>query len=65
MINSKKFRIIKFKSKPILSLKNIAKSFRNNILEKGNTEDPMDMYIKFRGKKPDPDALLRRDQLLN
>ena len=45
--------------------KNIAESFRSNILEKGNTEPPMDMYVKFRGKEPDPDALLRRDQLLN
>ena len=42
----------------------IADSFRKNILEKGNTEPPMDMYIKFRGKEPDPDALLRRDNLI-
>ena len=42
----------------------IADSFRENILEKGNTEPPMDMYIKFRGKEPDPDALLRRDNLI-
>ena len=45
--------------------KEIATSFRKNILEKGNTEPPMDLYVKFRGKEPDPDALLRRDQLLN
>jgi len=44
--------------------KKIAKSFRENILEKGNTEDPMDLYIKFRGKKPDTDALLRREKLI-
>jgi len=44
--------------------KEIAKSFRENILEKGNTEDPMDLYMKFRGKKPDPNALLRRDGLI-
>ncbi|MBC8257245.1 MAG: M3 family metallopeptidase [Candidatus Marinimicrobia bacterium] len=42
----------------------IAESFRKNILEKGNTEPPMDMYVKFRGKEPDPDALLRRDKLI-
>ena len=42
----------------------IAESFRKNILEKGNTEPPMDLYIKFRGKEPDPDALLRRDKLI-
>jgi len=45
--------------------KEVAQSFRTNILEKGNTEPPMEMYIKFRGKEPDPDALLRRDQLLS
>ena len=45
--------------------KKIANSFRKNVLEKGNTEPPMDLYINFRGKKPDPDALLRRDKLLN
>ena len=28
-------------------------------------QQPMEMYVKFRGKEPDPDALLRRDQLLN
>ncbi|RMZ49911.1 M3 family peptidase [Candidatus Marinimicrobia bacterium PRS2] len=44
--------------------KKIAESFRKNILEKGNTEPPMDMYVKFRGKEPDPDALLRRDKLI-
>ena len=32
MINTKKFRIIKFKSKPILSLKNISKSFSERII---------------------------------
>jgi Zn-dependent oligopeptidase len=44
--------------------KKIADSFRKNILEKGNIEPPMDMYVKFRGKEPDPDALLRRDKLI-
>ncbi len=41
-----------------------AKSFRENILSKGNTEEPMDLFVKFRGRKPDPDALLKRDGLL-
>lgn len=35
-----------------------AQSFRINILEKGGCEDPMDMYLNFRGAKPTPDALL-------
>jgi peptidyl-dipeptidase Dcp len=37
-----------------------ATSFRKNILEKGNSEDPMVLYKKFRGTEPNPDALLKR-----
>nr|NQU92681.1 M3 family peptidase [Bacteroidota bacterium] len=37
-----------------------AQSFRENILEKGGTEDPMQLYIKFRGHEPSKDALLKR-----
>lgn len=35
-----------------------AKSFRENVLEKGGTEDPMALYVKFRGREPKVDALL-------
>ncbi len=52
-----------FKKKGIFN-KEIAKSFRENILEKGNTEDPMDLYKKFRGSEPDTTALLKRDGLI-
>ena len=31
-----------------------------NILYKGGTEHPMTLYKRFRGKEPDPAALLRR-----
>lgn len=41
-----------------------AKKFRENVLTKGGTEDPMKLYKRFRGKEPDPDALLRRAGLL-
>jgi peptidyl-dipeptidase Dcp len=37
-----------------------ANSFMENILSKGGTEHPMDLYKRFRGKEPDPAALLRR-----
>ena len=37
-----------------------ATSFLDNILSKGGTEHPMALYKKFRGKEPDPSALLRR-----
>jgi peptidyl-dipeptidase Dcp len=42
----------------------IATLFRENILERGGTQHPMELYKKFRGREPDPDALLRRDGLL-
>ncbi len=38
--------------------KELAKSFRDNILAKGGTMDPMEMYLNFRGKQPDVNALL-------
>ena len=37
-----------------------AASFHDNILSKGGTVHPMTLYKKFRGKEPDPSALLRR-----
>jgi peptidyl-dipeptidase Dcp len=40
-----------------------ASSFRKNILEKGGTEKPHELYLKFRGKEPSIDALLRRSGL--
>ena len=42
-----------------------ADSFRAHILEKGGTEEPMDLYRKFRGKKPTLDALLERSGFIN
>lgn len=36
-----------------------AMSFRHNILEKGGSDDPMVLYVNFRGSEPDPAALLR------
>ena len=37
-----------------------AESFRQNILSKGGSEDPMELYIKFKGRKPMVDALLKK-----
>lgn len=39
---------------------NVAKKFRQFILEKGGTEHPMELYKQFRGQEPDVSALLRR-----
>ncbi len=36
-----------------------AASFKKNILEAGGSEDPMTLYINFRGRKPAVEALLR------
>lgn len=44
--------------------KKTATSFRKNILEKGDTEDPMVLYVNFRGAEPGTDPLLRRRGLL-
>ena len=41
--------------------KNTADSFLNNILKRGNTEDPMSLYLKFRGQEPSVNALLERN----
>ena len=41
----------------------VADSFRKNILEKGESERPMDLYIKFRGREPSMDAFLERSGL--
>jgi peptidyl-dipeptidase Dcp len=41
-----------------------AKAFRENILEKGGTEDPMELYKKFRGREPQKDAMLERKGLI-
>ena len=43
--------------------KEVAKSFRKNILEKGGTEHPMILYKRFRGQEPTVDALLERSGL--
>ncbi|WP_423776044.1 M3 family metallopeptidase [Bacteroides nordii] len=49
-----------FKQKGIFS-REVAESFRNNILSKGGTEHPMILYKRFRGQEPTIDALLIRN----
>lgn len=51
-----------FKEKGLLN-KEVALSFRKNILEKGGTEHPMVLYKRFRGQEPTVDALLERSGL--
>ena len=40
--------------------KDTAEKFRECILSKGDTEPPMELYRRFRGKEPQVDALLER-----
>ena len=37
----------------------VATRYRQNILEKGGSDDPMKLYKQFRGAEPNPDALLK------
>ena len=43
----------------------VASDFKEHILSKGSSEDPMVLYKKFRGAAPKPEALLKRAGLLN
>ncbi|TAG58739.1 MAG: M3 family peptidase, partial [Runella slithyformis] len=52
-----------FKERGLLN-KEVAQSFRENILSKGGTEKPMVLYKRFRGREPKPDAMLKRDGLV-
>lgn len=42
----------------------VAAKFHDNVLSKGGSEHPMELYKKFRGQEPSTDALLRRAGLL-
>ena len=45
-----------FREKGIFN-REVANSFRQNILSKGGSEHPMTLYVRFRGHKPDVQAL--------
>ena len=50
----------RFKEEGIMNMK-VAQSFRDNILSKGDSEHPMELYIRFRGHRPQIEPLLERD----
>jgi peptidyl-dipeptidase Dcp len=52
-----------FKQEGIFN-KKVADRFKGFVLSQGGTMDPMELYIKFRRQKPDPEALLKRAGLL-
>jgi len=41
-----------------------AKAFRDNIISRGGTDDPMKLYINFRGKEPSTEPMLKRKGLI-
>ncbi|WP_339876473.1 M3 family metallopeptidase [Olleya marilimosa] len=52
-----------FKEKGIFN-KDVATKFKDNVLSKGGTENPMVLYKRFRGQEPKPEALLKRAGLI-
>ncbi|NQD70715.1 M3 family metallopeptidase [Sphingobacterium shayense] len=45
--------------------RHVATLFKDNILSKGGTEHPMELYKRFRGQEPTVDALLKRAGLID
>jgi peptidyl-dipeptidase Dcp len=52
-----------FKEKGIFN-REVATMFKDNVLSKGGSVHPMELYKNFRGQAPNPDALLRRAGLI-
>lgn len=52
-----------FQEKGIFN-KEVATSFKENILEMGGSINPTELFKKFRGREPSPDALLKRAGLI-
>ena len=44
--------------------KETGEKFKSFVLSRGGTEKPMELYVKFRGREPDANALLRRAGLV-
>lgn len=54
----------RFEEEGILNPK-VGRAFLQSILEKGGTQEPMDLFIEFRGREPKIDALLKYSGLLS
>ena len=49
----------RFKSEGVLSA-DVGGAFRREILERGDSRDPMDLFVSFMGRAPRVEALLER-----
>jgi len=52
-----------FKQKGLFNSE-VSKKLREDILSKGGSEHPMELFKRFRGREPDPQYLLKRDGLV-
>ncbi len=52
-----------FKEKGLFD-QQLALSYRKNILARGGSEDPMTLYVRFRGREPEVEPMLKRRGLL-
>jgi oligopeptidase A len=52
----------RFKAEGLLS-REVGQEFRERLLSQGNSQDPMDLFVAFRGRQPTVDALLERQGL--
>jgi len=52
----------RFKAEGLLSRK-VGQEFKDRLLSQGNSRDPMELFVAFRGRKPTVDALLERQGL--
>jgi oligopeptidase A len=53
----------RFKAEGVLSRK-VGQEFKEQLLSRGDSADPMDLFVAFRGRKPSVDALLQREGLI-
>ena len=52
----------RFKAEGVLS-RSVGQEFRDRVLARGDSQDPMALFVAFRGRKPRVDALLERQGL--